>query len=153
MKKDILKIRLILGGIYMLNQVVLVGRIVRDPEIYVTKTGRKFSYLTLAINRTFKNPTTGLYDTDFISVTLWEKVAVNVVNHCKKGTVIGVKGRLTTRPNDDPAIKNYLLEVVAERVSFISQPYHSNSDEAEDIVLDEEHSIDEQSPEDLFNEQ
>lgn len=114
----------------MLNQVVLVGRIVRDPEIRVTKTGRHLSYITLAVNRSFKNPMTGLYDTDFISCTLWGKLAVNVVNHCKKGAIIGVRGRLTTRPNEDPSSHINLLEVVADRVSFISKPYHSTTDEA-----------------------
>src|SRR5690554_3200182 len=53
------------GGEVMLNQVVLVGRICQDPELRVTKSGRKLSYITLACKRPYKNAVTGEYDTDF----------------------------------------------------------------------------------------
>ena len=81
---------------------------------------------------------TGLYDTDFISCTLWGKLAINVVNHCKKGPIVGIRGRLATRPNDDPATHSNILEVVADRVSFISHPYRSTNDGVGEFDHDED---------------
>lgn len=120
----------------MFNHIVLVGRIVKEPEIHVTKSGRNFSYITLAVNRPYKNSLTGLYDTDFIPCKLWGKIAINVVNHCYKGSLIGVRGRLETRPNDDPSLPSQSLEVVAERVSFINHPKHIRKDKIDGLKDD-----------------
>lgn len=104
----------------MLNQVIMVGRIVGDPEIRVSEDGKKYSYLTLAVGRSYKNAD-GIYETDFIDCVLWNGIASSTVEYCKKGDVVGVKGRIQT--------SNYELEngetkrktqVVAEKVTFLS---------------------------------
>ena len=114
----------------MLNHVVLVGRLVRTPELLLTESGKKLSLITLAVSRNFKNQN-GEYDTDFLDCTLWTNVAENTAEYCKTGDVIGVKGRLQTRlmENED-GIKYKKVEVVAERVTFLSSAKGSkNNDE------------------------
>ena len=105
----------------MLNQVVLVGRLVKDPEIRTTSDGKRLSQITLAVSRNFKSTETGKYETDFIYCTLWEGIATATVNYCKKGSVIGVKGRISSRTIELENNKkmNY-LDLIAEKVTFIS---------------------------------
>ena len=107
------------GGKIVLNQAVLIGRIVRDPELKDTEKG-KVTNITLAVPRSFKN-TNGEYDTDFISCVLWKGVAESTVEYCKKGDLVGVKGRIQTRDVelDDETHKKY-VEVIAEKVTFLS---------------------------------
>ncbi len=104
----------------MLNQAVLVGRIVQEPELRETDNGNKIANVTLAVPRSFKNAN-GEYDTDFISCVLWKGVAENTVEYCHKGDLVGVKGRIQTRDVtlEDDTRKKY-VEVVAEKVTFLS---------------------------------
>ncbi len=103
----------------MLNQAVLVGRIVQTPELKDTDKG-KVANITLAVPRSFKN-SNGEYDTDFISCVLWKGIAESTVEYCKKGDLVGVKGRIQTRDVelDDETHKKY-VEVIAEKVTFLS---------------------------------
>lgn len=105
----------------MLNQVVLVGRIVKTPELRVTETGKKTSTMTLAVPRNYKN-LNGEYDTDFLDCTLWTNVAENTTEYCQTGDMVGVKGRIQTRviQNDDGS-KKKKTEIVAEKVTFLAQ--------------------------------
>ena len=104
----------------MLNQTVLVGRLVRDPELYETENGNKITNITLAVPRNYKN-INGEYDTDFIPCTLWKGIAENTVEYCKKGDLLGIKGRIQTRDVEleDETHKKY-VEVIAEKVTFLS---------------------------------
>lgn len=104
----------------MLNQIILVGRLVDTPEVITTDSGKNMTYITLAIPRSFKNAD-GEYEVDFIDCVLWSVVAENTSEYCKKGDVIGVKGRLQTRMLEDEKGNNYKkMEVVAEKVTFLS---------------------------------
>lgn len=104
----------------MLNQTVIVGRIVRDPELRETDNGNKITNITLAVPRSFKN-VNGEYETDFISCVLWKGVAENVVEYCKRGDLVGVKGRIQTRNIEtEDNSKKQVIEVVAEKVTFLS---------------------------------
>lgn len=103
----------------MLNQTILVGRIVRKPELKETENGKKMSFITLAVPRSFKN-VNGEYDTDFIDCSLWDSIAASTVEYCNKGDIIGVKGRLQTRVVEKEEEKKYILEVIAEKVTFLS---------------------------------
>lgn len=111
----------------MLNQVVLVGRIVRDPELIETENNKKQSRITLAIPRSFKNMD-GEYETDFINCILWDVVAKNTVEYCKKGDIVGVKGRIQSSVVETDGEKKYYFDVIAERVTFLS----SKSKEADE---------------------
>lgn len=104
----------------MLNQTVIVGRIVKDPELVDTETGKKVTNLTIAVPRSYKNKD-GEYDTDYIDCTLWSGLAENTVEYCKKGDLVGIKGRIETEiyeKEDNSTIKN--TKLVAEKVTFLS---------------------------------
>ena len=105
----------------MLNQVVLVGRIVKTPELRVTETGKKTATVTLAVPRNYKNMN-GEYDTDFLDCTLWTNIAENTTEYCQTGDMVGVKGRIQTRviQNEDGS-KKKKTEIVAEKVTFLAQ--------------------------------
>ena len=99
----------------LMNQTVLVGHLVNDPELHETETGKSFCNLTIAVPRPYKNDK-GEYDTDFIKCKLWQGVAKSTSEYCKKGDLIGVKGRLQTNNKDNKNIP----EVVAEKITFLS---------------------------------
>ena len=104
----------------MLNQTVLVGRLVKDPELRQTDNGRKVTNITLAIPRSYKN-VNGEYDTDFVSCVLWKGVAESTVEYCRQGDLIGVKGRIQSRNIElEDETKKQIVEVVAEKVTFLS---------------------------------
>lgn len=99
----------------MLNQIVIVGRLVQDPEIKELENGMKTSYITLAVPRNYKN-SDGIYETDFIPVKLYKGIAESTTEYCKIGDMVGVRGRVQSRKEED---KN-IIEIVAERVTFLS---------------------------------
>lgn len=104
----------------MLNQVVLVGRLVKDPELQVTDSGKKVSTITLAVPRGYKN-INGEYDTDFLECTLWTHVAENTTEYCQSGDMIGVKGRIQSRIIEAAdGTKKKKTEIVAEKVTFLA---------------------------------
>ena len=103
----------------MVNQVVLVGRLTKDPEIIIHDNNKKRAVLDLAVQRCFKN-INGEYETDFFRCIVWNGIAENVCEYCKKGDVVGVKGRLQTRKYEKDEELKYITEVIAERVSFLS---------------------------------
>lgn len=97
----------------MLNQIILVGRITKTPEMMENQDGSKFAIINLAVPRTFKNEN-GEYDTDFIDCTLWTGIAENTCEYCKKGDVVGIRGRIQNLNNTAQ------LQLIAEKVSFLS---------------------------------
>ena len=104
----------------MLNQTVIVGRLVKDPELKITDTGKKVTKITLAVPRAFKNAN-GEYDTDFIDCTLWTGIAECTNEYCQKGDTLGIKGRIQTQlyeKSDGSKIKS--TEVIAEKVTFLT---------------------------------
>lgn len=104
----------------MLNQIILVGRLVKTPEVIETESGKKMSYITLAIPRTFKNAD-GEYDTDFIDCVLWEVVAESTSEYCKQEDIVGVKCRVQSRMIEDEDGNNYKkMEVIADKITFLS---------------------------------
>lgn len=114
----------------MLNQVVLVGRLTRDISINKGDSGRKVATIPLAIPRSFKN-VEGIYETDFINCVAFDLVATNTCEYCKKGDIVGVKGRLQSRVVEkEKEEKEYLMEVICEKVTFLSSK--SKDDETEE---------------------
>ena len=113
----------------MLNQLVLIGRIVREIELKETESGIKVCNMTIAVPRSFKNEE-GVYDTDFVDVTLWKGVAENTAEYCHKGDLIGIKGRIQTRIIEkEDGIKENKIEVIAEKVTFLSTSKQKKEDD------------------------
>lgn len=125
----------------MLNQVILVGRLVRDPELQLTDTGKKRSFITLAVSRGYKNQN-GEYETDFLDCTLWTGIAENTAEYCKSGDVVGVKGRLQTwlLENED-GTRQKRVELVAEKVTFLSSSKNKDNN-IETVNLEDDESDD-----------
>jgi single-strand DNA-binding protein len=103
----------------MMNRVVLVGRLTKDPELKYTPNGVATASFTLAVNRSFTN-SSGEREADFINCQVWRKPAENVANYLKKGSLAGVDGRIQTRNFEGQGGKRvYMTEVVAESVQFL----------------------------------
>ena len=107
------------GGNAMLNQTVIVGRIVRDPELKETDTGKKVTNITVAVPRSYKN-INGEYETDYIPCVLWKGVAESTSQYCKKGDLVGIKGRIQSRSYEIEEDKKFVVELIAEKVTFLS---------------------------------
>lgn len=103
----------------MMNRVVLVGRLTKDPELKYTPSGAAVANFTLAVNRSFTNQQ-GEREADFVNCTVWKRPAENVANFLKKGSLAGVDGRIQTRNFEGQDGKRvYITEVVAESVQFL----------------------------------
>ena len=103
----------------MINRVVLVGRLTRDPDLRYTSNGTAVVNFTLAVNRTFKN-SQGEQEADFINCQAWRTTAENVAQYLRKGSLAGIDGRIQTRSyENDEGRRVYVTEVVADSVQFL----------------------------------
>ena len=114
----------------MLNQSIIVGRLVDNPKVQELEDGKKVTNMTLVVSRTYKNAE-GEYDTDFVDCTLWNSVAENTCEYCKKGDVLGIKGRIQTDLYEKDGEKRKSMRLVAEKVTFLSSA-RNNENEVED---------------------
>lgn len=112
----------------MLNNVVLVGRLTADPELKEVGKDGKVVNFSLAVQRTYKNAD-GEYETDFIQCNVWNNIAENMKEYCKKGDLIGVKGTLQSSSYEDKdGNKKYKTDVRVEKVTFLSSKKEENED-------------------------
>ena len=103
----------------MINNYVGVGRIVADPEMRELDNGKKVCNVTIAVPRSYKNAD-GEYDVDFVDCVLWSSVAESTSEYCKKGDMIGIKGRVETEIYEkEDGTKQKVTHVVADRVTFL----------------------------------
>ncbi len=101
-----------------MNRVVLVGRLTKDPELRKTANGSSVVNFTIAINRTFTNAN-GERETDFIQCVAWSRTADNMATYVRKGSLIGVDGRIQTRNYENQSGQRvYVTEVFAENVQY-----------------------------------
>lgn len=111
----------------MLNRVILIGRLTRDPELRYTQQGTAVARFTLAINRKFKRE-----ETDFIDIVVWQKQAENCAQYLTKGQMAAVEGRLQVRNYEgQDGQKRKAVEVVADDVKFLSKPGTGSSSHSE----------------------
>lgn len=103
----------------MLNQVIVVGRIVNELVLEENDEGRKYCSLTLAVPRSFKNME-GVYDTDFIKATVFSNTADTIVEHCRVGDSVGIRGRLACLNSKNG------MSLIAEKVMFLSNKKESD---------------------------
>ena len=112
----------------MINNVVVVGRLTRAVDLRYTSNGTAYASFTLAVDRDFKNQN-GERETDFINCAMWRKPAENLANYTKKGSLIGVEGRIQTRNYDNQQGQRvYVTEVLAEKFSFLESAKTANTD-------------------------
>ena len=117
---------------HLINDVVLVGRLTKDPELIDTDNGKKRAYITLAVPRKFKN-VDGIYETDFIRVTLWNIIALNTKEYCKTGDLLGIRGRIQVNSYKDSEDNvRYSTDVIAEQITFLTSKKGNNTTIASD---------------------
>lgn len=111
----------------MINNVVLVGRLTRDPDLRSTGSGIPVTSFTLAIDRNYTNKQ-GERDADFINCVIWRKGAEIFSNYTSKGSLVGIEGRLQSRSYDDKDGKRvYVTEVVVSDFSFLDSRRNNNN--------------------------
>jgi single-strand DNA-binding protein len=105
----------------VLNQVVLIGRLTRDPELRYTTSGKAVAQLRLAVDRGTTNPQ-GEKETDFVDIVVWEKQAETVANYLQKGRLVAVAGRLQIRQFEtQDGQRREKAEIVANTVRFLDR--------------------------------
>ena len=107
----------------MLNKVVLIGRLTRDPELKFTPgSGVAVASFTIAVDRNFVNQS-GQREADFIPIVCWRKLAENVANNLGKGRLVAISGRIQTRTYQaQDGSRRYVTEIVADEVQFLDYP-------------------------------
>lgn len=126
----------------MINNVVLVGRLTRDPELRRTPQGDAVTSLTLAVNRNYISQD-GQQQADFIKCIVWRKLAENVEKYCSKGSLVGVTGRIQTRSYDNSqGQKTYAVEVICNSVQFLeTKKKEENKNECIDLAKEFDNSL------------
>jgi single-strand DNA-binding protein len=119
----------------MLNRIVLIGRLTRDPELRYTQNGVAVASFTLAVDRSFKSAD-GQRETDFINIVAWRGLGENCSNYLSKGKLAAVDGRLQIRSYEGKdGVKRQAAEVVADDVRFLSprdDNFKTNTQKTED---------------------
>lgn len=111
----------------MINNTVLVGRLTKVPELKYTNSGQGVTTFTLAVNRNFTNQN-GEREADFINCVIWRKAAENFVNYAKKGSLIGITGRIQTRNYENQQGQRvYVTEVVADNFQLLESRQQSQN--------------------------
>ena len=115
----------------MINRVVLVGRLTRDPELRYTANGAAVASFTVAVNRQFTN-SQGEREADFINCVIWRKAAENFVKFTNKGSLVGIDGRIQTRNYENQQGQRvYVTEVVADNFSLLESRSESEKRNSE----------------------
>lgn len=117
----------------MHNLVYLIGRLTDTPTVQKTEDGKERAVINLAVQRSFKNEE-GIYETDFIRCILWNGVACNTSEYCKKGDLVGIKGRLQTRNYEENEERKYISEVVVDKISFLASKKIEKEDSLEEEI-------------------
>ena len=119
----------------MHNLVYLIGRLTEDPQIKTYEDEKEKLTVNLAVQRSFKNED-GIYETDYIRCILWNALATHTCEYCKKGDLVGIKGRIQTRSyeDEDKNIK-YITEIIVDRISFLASA-SKNKEKDESSNLD-----------------
>ena len=105
----------------LLNRIVLIGRLVADPQLRYTQTGTAVANFRIAVDRPFANQQ-GERETDFIDIVVWRKLAEVCANNLTKGRLVGVDGRLQVREYEHEGVRRRQAEVVADQVQFLDWP-------------------------------
>jgi len=123
----------------MLNKVILIGRLTKEPELRYTPSGAAVASFTLAVNRTRANAQ-GERETDFIPVVVWQKQAENCANYIGKGSLVAVDGRIQVRTYEaKDGQRRWVTEVIAENVRFLDKKEKSGIEQlGEEVPFNED---------------
>lgn len=117
-------------GCVMLNRIVLIGRLTKDPELRYTQSGKAVCAFTLAVDRPYL-ANNGNREADFINIVVWNKLGENCAQYLAKGKLAAVDGRLQIRSYDgQDGQRRYITEVIADNVRFLSPKSEGSQQEA-----------------------
>ena len=102
-----------------MNAVMLVGRLAQDIELKTLESGKEVTHVSLAVNRSFKNPD-GVYETDFFDCIFWDGLAKTAHDYCQKGDTVGIRGHLQTSTYEKDGVKRKSVEIIVERLTFLT---------------------------------
>jgi single-strand DNA-binding protein len=123
--------------INILNRIILIGRLTKDPELRYSPQGTAVASFALAVNRSRANAQ-GEREADFIPVVVWQKQAENCANYIGKGSLVAVDGRLQVRTYDaKDGSKRWVTEVVAESVRFLEKKQGTSYGQEVDFTDDD----------------
>lgn len=105
----------------MLNKVMLIGRLVSDPEVRFTPTGKQTSNFRIAVDRNYKQNNEWKKDTLFVRVVTWEALAKRVSDFMKKGNLIFVEGRLQIQASEKNGQKTWFTDIIANSVILLEK--------------------------------
>lgn len=110
-----------------MNKTILIGRLTRDPELKYIPSGDAVANFTLAVDRPFANKD-GEKEADFIPIVVWKKQAENCAKYLTKGSQVAIDGRIQVRSWEKDGKRQYMTEIVAERVEFLSKSQKAPED-------------------------
>ena len=125
----------------MNNTMFAVGRLTEDPKIEKTPNGRVVSNITIAVPRTYKNEN-GEYDTDFLDCVFWGEIANNATKYCKKGDLVGVRGRLENNTFEVDGQNHKVSKIIANKISFLSTRKEIDEEKDKNAVKDKKKTPD-----------
>lgn len=106
-----------------MNSVVLIGKLARDPELRFTAAGKAVTTFSIYVRRMYSKEK----EVDFFNIVVWGKPAENCANYIKKGSLVGIQGRLQSRSYEQNGEKRYVTEVVADQVEFLDRKADNNT--------------------------
>ena len=122
-----------------MNKVILVGRITKDPELRNIQSGSSVVNFTIAVGRpTSQNSDQNANNADFINCVIWNKQAENLAKYVKKGSLIGVEGRIQTRNYEANGVTRYITEVLCDNVQFLETKNDSARIQQDDEEVEED---------------
>lgn len=121
----------------MHNMVYLIGRLTEDPSLKTLEDEREMLTINLAVQRSYKNED-AVYETDYLRCVLWNALASHTCEYCKKGDLVGIKGRIQSRSyEDEEGNIKYITEIIVDRISFLASA-QKNRDSREPTIIDDE---------------
>ena len=122
-----------------MNKVILVGRITKDPELRNIQSGSSVVNFTIAVGRpTSQNSDQNANNADFINCVIWNKQAENLAKYVKKGSLIGVEGRIQTRNYEANGVTRYITEVLCDNVQFLETKNDGARTQQDDEEVEED---------------
>lgn len=120
-----------------MNKIILMGNLTKDVEFTTTNNGTSVAKFTLAVARRFSNQD-GERETDFINCVAWKTTAENLNKYCKKGSKVGIVGRLEIRSYEKDGQKRYIAEVIVEELEFLSTNKEEKTKDVELTPIDDD---------------
>lgn len=111
-----------------INKVIIIGRLTKDPELKAIQSGKQLAFFSIACNRTYLSNGDKVESVSFFNCIAWEKLGEIIVEYARKGSRLGIEGRLQQRSWENrDGFKQYAVEIIVESIQFLEQLKSENS--------------------------